>query len=160
VIHLCRDSRPRPNAEKQKYAEDFRRRFEIEQSASAAPINPSHREEIPMVQVMFDAGQSAGGQKPIGGETVIGWEPSATEVAVKITVMFQGTIVGSKTLVPTDLTLTYDGLSGEDFTKGTIKAKFAGTGKGGQIDSQGDLTWQVTGAKGSYRGFIGEWSVS
>lgn len=113
-----------------------------------------------MNSVKLTVGQSAGGQKVIGGQTTIGWEPSDTEVSVKVTVMFQGTIIAMKSLISTDLTLNYDGSSGADYTKGTVKATFAGNGKSGQLDSQGDLTWNVSGSAGSYRGFIGAWSVS
>jgi hypothetical protein len=109
--------------------------------------------------VTFTAAQSAGGQRNIGGETTIGWEPSDSEVAVKVTIMFQGTTIGVKTLNSTDLTMDYHGTSGEDFTKGRLKAKFGANGKSGQIDSVGALTWSVSGSSGSYTGFIGEWKV-
>jgi hypothetical protein len=103
--------------------------------------------------------QAAGGQRTFGNATTIGWEPSDNEVSVTVTVMFQGTMINNTVLDPTNLTMDYHGTSGEDFTMGTIKAKFAANGKSGQIDSVGALTWQVTGGKGSYTGFIGSWKI-
>lgn len=110
--------------------------------------------------VALNPAQQAGGQREVGEETLIGWEPSDTAVAVKVTVMFHGTTIAVKTLSPTNLLMTYKGTSGEDYTKGTLKAKFNSGGKSGQIDTQGLLTWSVSGSEGSWSGFVGEWKVS
>jgi hypothetical protein len=120
----------------------------------------SENQDVGEFMVKFDPGQAAGGQRVIGGETLIAWEPSSSSVAVKVTVMFQGTMIGMKTLNSTDLVMNYNGTSGDDYTKGTIKARFEASGQNGQLDSQGKLTWQVSGSEGSFTGFIGAWSVS
>lgn len=117
-------------------------------------------EEVTAERVVLDPAASVGGSRTFGEATVIAWEPSSTEVAVKVTVMFQGTIISLQKLDPNGkLSMNYCGLSGDDFTKGTLKAKFSGGGFSGQLDTDGSISWKVSGGEGSYQGFVGAWSV-
>ena len=110
--------------------------------------------------VVLTKAQQGGGQRTFGGATTIGWEPSDKVVAVKVTVMFQGSMIASGTLDPNGtLELPYNASSGDDFTKGVIKARFTGPGNAGQLDTRGKLEWEVSGGQGSYQGFIGGWTV-
>lgn len=114
-----------------------------------------------LVAVTLDGAAASGGNRTFGGATVITWEPSSTSVAVTVTVIFQGSVIAVQTLDPNgNLTMPYYGTAGDDFTKGTLKARFNGTGSSGQLDTDGTISWQVSGGQGSYQGFVGQWTVS
>jgi len=113
-----------------------------------------------LIAVRLDDAASSGGNRTFGEATVIAWEPSSTDVAVTVTVIFQGTTIAVQTLDPTKLTMSYNGMSGDDFTKGTLKAKFNGAGSTGQLDTVGKISWSVSEGEGSYQGFVGRWVVS
>ena len=113
-----------------------------------------------LTAVKLEGAASSGGNRTFGEATVIAWEPSSTDVAVTVTVIFQGTTIAVQTLDSTNLTMTYNGMSGDDFTKGTLKAKFSGAGSSGQLDTVGKISWSVSGGEGSYQGFVGRWVVS
>ena len=96
-----------------------------------------------------------GGGSRTFGNTVISWSPSATEMAVTITVTMGGGIIAKKKMTPEDNQMVYNGVSGQDWSKGIINASFGPTGMTGQIN--GDLKWYQGGTNGNYTGFIGDW---
>lgn len=109
----------------------------------------------------FDYGKqvkvmAAGGSRTFGN-TVIIWDPSTTEAAVKVTVNMGGVPIKVQTLTPNSNMMTYNGASGEDWSKGKITAAFGPTGKSGTLS--GDLTWCYQGDEGRYAGYIGSWEV-
>ena len=89
------------------------------------------------------------------GNTVIAWEPSEVEAAVTVTVTLGGTPVARKKLTPTDNQMTYNGISGQDETRGLLTASFGPEGRTGQLN--GVLEWIYQGSPGNFRGFIGAW---
>jgi hypothetical protein len=106
-----------------------------------------------------DLGQEVVVSKAAGsktfGNTVIAWNPSATEAAVTVTVTLGGTVIAMKTLTNNDNQLPYNGTSGDDTTKGMLNGSFGADGKTGQL--RGSLQWVYQGNAGNYSGFVGAW---
>jgi hypothetical protein len=98
---------------------------------------------------------AANGGSRTFGNTMIAWDPSTTQSEVKVTVSMGGTPIAVKTMTPTDNSMTYNGVSGTDYTKGMIQASFSADGKSGQLN--GVLEWLYLGTKGNWTGFIGAW---
>ena len=114
------------------------------------PVKLSQMDLGPVVTLAANSGS-----RTFGGNTVIAWDPSTTEAAVKVTVSFNGTVIAVKNLSPTDNQMTYHGVLGPEWTKGQLLATFSGDGKSGQLN--GTLEWYTFGTNGNYSGFIGAW---
>lgn len=99
---------------------------------------------------------AAGGSRTYGN-TVIAWDPSTTEPSVKVTVTMGGSLLAQKTMKPDDNQMTYNGASGEDWSKGQINASFDPAGKGGSLN--GNLEWKYRETHGTWYGMIGTWEV-
>ena len=65
---------------------------------------------------------AANGGSRIFGNTMIAWDPSTTQSEVKVTVSTGGTPIAVKSMTPTDNSMTYNGISGTDYTRGLLQA--------------------------------------
>lgn len=99
---------------------------------------------------------TVGGQRTFNGGLVVSWTPSTTSNSVTVSMSLGGSLVWAETF---EGNVTKEvSASGNSYSiKGSLEARFSGSGADGQVWAPTPLIWKLGGTEYKYEGIIGVW---